>query len=174
MGTYNQLTISPRKLFSDTQETLPVTQGGETPVIPNGNQSVTAKPSVVDFNISFDTYQTQGSQVLPVRTEELPLIPPKKKKREPEAPLGATKLKATPKAMRTRPPRKPKNIGQTPKQLKTKKTPKPMKSRAKASIPKASAPQGEVIERRIDARDPNPISYFMYVRNSFLLDCERY
>ena len=31
MGTYNQATISPRKLFSETQETIPVTE--ETPTL---------------------------------------------------------------------------------------------------------------------------------------------
>ena len=90
MGTYNRATISPRKLFSETQETIPVTEDTPTPLENKSGANPPSRPKLVD--ISFDTYQTQGSQAIPVRTDEIPLLDANnRQKRKKEGHYNATK-----------------------------------------------------------------------------------
>ena len=124
-SSYEARTVSPRKLFSEAQETTVLTQAVSPPAQPCAGKLTNMLKSTA---ISLDTYCAQGSQVVPVKRAPLhqqsePKQPPAKRAIIPkdiDTPLPMKQRNVRPKGTP-----KPKN--QPPTRLSG--APKPMKQR---------------------------------------------
>ena len=161
--TYQERTISPRNLFSETQETVALTQAPSPPTKPCHSVSKNV-PKVCA--ISFDTFCAQGSQVAPVihapphgpiQPQQAPPkrvisptdidtpLPTKQRKLKPKASPKPLKQSLDPNAPPKTRIKQTRHLVGTPKpkkqrSIRPKATPKPRAkrpSRAKNAVPKS-------------------------------------